>query len=154
MTPKTFSVYIYKFIAVHCSIIIREAFFCNRWNKYKGPQPDILKIMGDLGTFNPNFPLLWAQGNPQKRRWKECKIRGDEAYIKQRNKQTAKTSKSTGNIDDVHISYFLTETEATCTGSARICTSWGPKAERSSEHKTTSLIQKESLIDNYFQMKI
>lgn len=87
MTPKTFSIYIYQFIAVHCSIIIREAFFCNRWNKYKGPQPDILKIMGDLGTFNPNFPLLWAQGNPQKRRWKECKIRGDEAYIKQTNKQ-------------------------------------------------------------------
>lgn len=50
------------------------------------------------------------------------------------------------NQQDWHM-YELTEAEAPCAGTARVCTRWDPRAERT-RHMSQSLTQKKSPNDN------
>lgn len=61
--------------------------------------------------------------------------------------------KGSDNQRDQHI-YELIETEAACTGPARVCTRWGRRANSRSGHKTPSLTQKISPTDNHLKMNI
>lgn len=70
-----------------------------------------MKIVRDLGHSALTFLCPGLRETHRRRGGRSVKVREDEAY----KKQTAKISKSTGYIDDVHITYFLTETEATYT---------------------------------------